>query len=117
MATKREVHEKLRELIGRLDAAGGDVQGTLAENLPERKVIDVYVTDLDEHFWTEMAGGKMGELRDGRPATTDIGVRLSSDALIDLVDGRTSLFSQYLSGKVRIDASVGDLLRLRKLAG
>jgi len=117
LATKREVEAKLRELIARLDAAGGGVQGTLAESLPDRRVIHLHLTDLDEHYWTVMAGGRMDELQEGRPARTDIRVRLSSDALVDLVDGRTSLFSQYLSGKVRIDASVSDLLRLRKLAG
>jgi hypothetical protein len=34
---------------------------------------------------------------------------------VDLIDGRGSLFSAYLSGRIRIDASMSDLLRLRKL--
>ena len=43
-------------------------------------------------------------------------VEVAGDDLVDLVDGRKSLFSSYLAGHVKIEASLSDLLRLRKLA-
>jgi len=43
-------------------------------------------------------------------------IEVRSDDLVALVDGKRSLFSSYLSGQVRIRASVSDLMRLRKLA-
>ena len=117
MATKKQVEAKLHELIGRLDSAGGDLQDNLAEVLPEPKILEVYVSDIDERFWAEMHSGQLGDLRAGPPPRSDIRITVESDDLVDLVDGRGSLFSKYIAGHVRIDASVGDLMRLRRLAG
>ncbi|HYV01499.1 MAG TPA: SCP2 sterol-binding domain-containing protein [Actinomycetota bacterium] len=116
MATKRAVESKLRELIGRLDAAGEDVHDSLAESLPDRRIIEVDVPDLETSFWTEMSGGRMGKLHPGAPPSADIRIRVDSDHLVSLIDGKRSLFSSYLGGQVKIEASFGDLLRLRKLA-
>jgi SCP-2 sterol transfer family len=116
MATKREVERKLRELIRRVDGADPDARGSLAGALPDRRVIQVVVTDLGATYWTELQGGRMGMLHAGTPTEAQIRVELSGDHLVELVDGRRSLFSSYLGGQVKIQASMGDLLRLRKLA-
>jgi hypothetical protein len=117
VATRRQVEGKLRELIGRLDAAGSDVRGSLAESLPDARIVEVVVRDLAASYWTEMAGGSMGPLRrEPPPGEADIRIHVDSDHLIELVDGERSLFSSYLGGQVRIEASLTDLLRLRKLA-
>jgi hypothetical protein len=58
----------------------------------------------------------MHGLHRGAPGQADIRVRVASDHLVDLVDGKKSLFSSYLGGQVKIEASLSDLLRLRKLA-
>lgn len=117
MATRREVERKLRELIARLDAADHRVRGSLAESLPDRRIVEVVVPDLDASYWAEMAGGRMGKLRPG-PPPSDAGIRIhvASDHLVELVDGEKSLFSSYLGGQVRIEASLTDLMRLRRLA-
>jgi hypothetical protein len=117
VATRRQVELKLRELIGRLDAADGDVRGSLAESLPDPRTIEVVLPDLEASYWTEMAAGKMGRLRPGPPPSqAAIRIHVPSDHLIELVDGRKSLFTSYVGGQVRIEASFTDLLRLRKLA-
>ena len=116
MATKRQVERKLRELIKRLDDADGEVRGSLAGALPDSRIVEVIVPDLGVSYWTELSGGKMGNLHEGAPTDPEIRIRVDSDALVELVDGRRSLFSAYLSGQVKIDASFSDLLRLRKLA-
>jgi predicted lipid carrier protein YhbT len=117
LATKKQVEAKLQELIARLDQADPDVQEGLADALPDTKILEVHVPDLDERYWTEMASGQLGELNEGHPPRRDIKITVDSDDLVDLVEGRGNLFSKYLSGHVRIDASVGDLMRLRRLAG
>jgi hypothetical protein len=116
VATKRQVERKLRELIKRLDDADGEVRGSLAGALPDSRIVEVIVPDLGVSYWTELAGGTMGELHEGVPPDPEIRIHVPSDVLIELVDGDRSLFSAYLSGQVKIDASFGDLLRLRKLA-
>jgi hypothetical protein len=40
---------------------------------------------------------------------------VGSDDLVDLVEGRVSFLSALTSGRVRVDASIVDLLRLRSL--
>jgi hypothetical protein len=116
VATKREVERKLRELIRRLDRSGGDVRGSLSDALPDPRVIEVAVTDLGVSYWTTLASGSMSTLHPGPAVDPEIRGRLTSDRLVDLVDGRASLFHAYLAGHVKIDASFGDLLRLRRLA-
>jgi len=116
VATKREVERKLRELMSRLEEADAGVRGSLAGALPDSRVIQVIVPDLGLSYWTELAGGTMDSLHRGEPRDAEIRVHVDSDDLIELVDRRRSLFSSYLSGKVKIEASLGDLLRLRKLA-
>jgi len=116
VATRREVELKLRELIRRLHDADGDVRSSLAESLPDSKVIEIILPDLDSSYWTELRGGLMGPLHKGSPTQAEIRIRVHSDHLVELIDGRKSLFSSYVGGKVKIEASLTDLLRLRKLA-
>jgi hypothetical protein len=116
VATKRQVETKLRQLIKRLDQANHDVRGSLAESLPETRVIELVIPDLGTSYWTELAGGRMDGLHEGSPGEAAIRVQVPSDQLVELVDGKKSLFSAYLGGQVRIEASFSDLLRLRKLA-
>lgn len=116
MATRREVERKLRELIERLDGAGSEVQGSLSRSLPDGRIIEVVVTDLDESWWTEVQEGRLTGLRSEVPDRADIRIKVASEHLVDLVDGRRSLFSSYLGGQVRLEASFSDLMRLRKLA-
>jgi hypothetical protein len=116
VATKRQVETKLRQLIKRLDQADHQVRGSLAESLPETRIIEVVITDLGTSYWTELTGGRMDGLYEGAPRQAEIRVRVSSDYLVELVDGKKSMFSAYLAGQVSIEASFSDLLRLRKLA-
>ncbi len=116
MATKRQVEAKLRTLIRRLDAADRSVHGELAHTLPDARTISLTVPDLEATYWTEMSGGHLGPLQKGAPPHADIRVSVSSDDLVALVDGRASLFSSYMSGRTKIEASIGDMMRLRKLA-
>jgi predicted lipid carrier protein YhbT len=113
LASKEEVERRLRDLIARLGRSD-DGARELGRALPERRILSLRVSDLGVDYWTELEGGHFGELQEGS-RDGDILVTASSDDLVDLVDGKGSLFSAYLSGRVRIDASVSDLLRLRKL--
>jgi predicted lipid carrier protein YhbT len=115
MATKREVESKLRELIARL-AAAESAQDKLAKSMPEPKLIAVSVPDLQADYWTTMQGGRMDALHRGAPERADIKIRVGSDDLVAIVDGTMSFFSAFVSGHIKIDASVSDLLRLRRLA-
>jgi SCP-2 sterol transfer family len=116
VATKTKVEQKLRELINRLKRADGQVHSSLAESLPDPRIIQISIPDLDASYWTEMAGGVMGAMHKGEPPRADIRIRCTSDHLVEIVDGKRSLFGSYLSGQLKVEASFTDMLRLRRLA-
>ena len=115
MATEKQVETKLRELIRRLEAAGRDVQAGLGRALSGPRVVQVDVPDLDASFWTELASGRMGELRRGHPEQADIKITAASDDVVAMIDGTKPLFTSYLAGHVRVQASISDLMALRRL--
>jgi predicted lipid carrier protein YhbT len=116
VATKKEVEAKLRQMIVRLGEADDDVRHNLARTLPHRRTVQIDVTDLGTSYWTDLAGGRLGPLRKGEPEDADIKLRASSADLVAMIDGELGLLKSYLSGRVRIEASLSDLLALRKLA-
>lgn len=88
MASLDEVDRRLRELIERLRAT----------------------------YWAQLAQGRLGDLAPGEPEEeTDVRIRAASDDLVALVEGDLSFVSAYLTGKVRVDAAVADLLQLRRM--
>jgi predicted lipid carrier protein YhbT len=115
VATSKQVESKLRQLIERLDEAGEEAQAQLARALPEPRVIQMEVPDLGTSFWSELDGGRMGPLQEGAPERADIRITANGDDLIAVIDGRKGLFSSYLAGHVKVQASMSDLMALRRL--
>ena len=116
MSTKKQVKAKLQEMIDRLDDADEKWHANLAKALPGPKTILIEVTDLDLAFWTELAEGRMSPLHEGEPDDVDIKMRAKSNDLVAMIDGEMGFMSSFLSGRVRVDAPLSDLLALRKLA-
>ena len=96
MATKAEVERQLGVMMSRLD--GNDVP------------------DLDAAWYSVVEHGRVSQPTETPPnGRADIILRVGSDDLVDLVEGRISFLSAFTSGKVKVDASIVDLLRLRSL--
>lgn len=115
MASRRDVERKLHELIERLNRSD-DAGRSLGGSLPDPKVLALDVTDVGATYWTDLRGGRMGPLREGAPDGADIRITASSDDLIELLDGKAGgPLSAYLTGRLRVEAALSDLLRLRKL--
>lgn len=115
MASKEAVEERLRELIDRL-GKDEETARAIGSSLPDRRILALHVTDLDVWYWTELKGGRLGELKEGEPDDPHIRIATASDDLVGFIDGGVSLFSAYVSGRIRIEASFADLLKLRRLA-
>ena len=117
MATRQQVERTLRELVARLDAGGGPAGGSLARSLPARWVLALRVTDLDAEYWAELRQGRMGPVHRGTPpGEADVRIAAASDDLVALADGRLGVVPAYLGGRIRVEAGLRDLLRLRDLA-
>ena len=115
MATARTVEKKLNDLIRRLDEAPQEAQANLSRALSNPRIIEITVTDLDVRYWIELADGRFDQLHTGAARAPHIRVSASSDDLVDMIDGNKSLFSSYLAGHIKIQASLSDLLSMRKL--
>jgi hypothetical protein len=73
------------------------------------------IRDLNVIFAGRLKDGQLVDI--GKAASKDAQVRLAmtSDDLIALVDGRLKLAAAWATGRVRIDAGVRDLLKLRSI--
>ena len=112
MATKAEVERQLGALMARLDGNEANVRSAI----PTRKVLRCLVTDLGAVWYSVVENGHVSQPSETQPnGRADITLRLGSDDLVELVEGRTSFLSAFTSGKVKVDASIVDLLRLRSL--
>lgn len=113
MATKEEVGRAIERLMARLDGNEDNVRSAI----PGRKVMGCYITDLDSGWYSVIEDGHVAPPIEEPPPGERVSVllKLRSDDLIDLVEERMSFMSAFLSGKVRVDASFTDLLRMRTL--
>ena len=112
MATKAEVERQLGLLMSRLDGNEANVRSAI----PTRKVLRCHVPDLAADWYSVVDNGHVSQPSETPPnGRADITLRVGSDDLVDLVEGRTSFLSALTAGKVRVDASIVDLLRLRSL--
>jgi hypothetical protein len=113
VATRAEVDRTLKKLVKRLDSA--DLDGA---SLPEeQRTIVCRITDLDIAFRADYAAGRIRKLREVPSGTEggDVRISVSSDELIALADGKSSLPMALLFGRIRVDAHARDLLLLRQL--
>ncbi|MGY1802151.1 alkyl sulfatase C-terminal domain-containing protein [Blastococcus sp. SYSU D00922] len=77
------------------------------------------LTDLDEVVLGRLSAGAVRDLHvlPHGPALpkADIRLTMSSDDLVALTDGRLAFGPAWASGRVKLEAGLRDLLRLRKL--
>lgn len=114
MATIEECRAALEKLSDNMAGAEGDVREAAALD----RSLSCRITDLDITF--------VGRLKDGRievldtlqgPPTQKAQIRLTmrGDDLVAMVDGELNFAKAWGSGRVRLEAGLRDLFRLRKL--
>jgi hypothetical protein len=111
MATVEECEKAFHELAARL----GRVDPQQRKKVALDRSLSCTVRDLGVIFAGRL---REGELRDIRPVDSpDAQIRLTvaSDDLIELTSGELSFTGAWTAGKLRIDATVFDLLKLRSL--
>ncbi len=81
--------------------------------LPARRVIETSCTDLGLMYHATWRSGQLGALVPGAAARPDIRIHLASTDLVQLADGTLPFRRAWADQRVRIDASMADLIRLR----
>ncbi|GAA2573576.1 MULTISPECIES: sterol-binding protein [Streptomyces] len=114
MATIEECRAALDKLSDSMQHAEGDVRAAAAMD----RSVSCHITDLDVTFAGRLTGGRI-EVHDTFPGPprekAQIRLALTGDDLVALVDGELHFARAWGSGRVRLEAGLRDLLRLRKL--
>lgn len=114
MATIEECRTALDRFAANLSGAEGDARAAAALD----RSLSCRITDLDVTFVGRLAGG---EIRDvvtvpGEPGEkAQIRLTMKGDDLLAMVAGELSFARAWGSGRVRVHASLRDVLRLRSL--
>ncbi|WP_214324174.1 SCP2 sterol-binding domain-containing protein [Nonomuraea sediminis] len=112
MASVEECRAALAKLVAQFDEVGEEDR---AKHVVERTV-SCRVPDLEVIFYGRLHHDGLDPFTQDPPAApADVKLTIGSDDLVALVDGELDLARALLGGRVKIDASFGDLLRLRRL--
>ncbi|SDP27191.1 SCP2 sterol-binding domain-containing protein [Actinacidiphila guanduensis] len=114
MATIEECRAALDQLSANLAAAEGDVRAATALD----RSLSCRITDLDVTFTGRLAGGGIRDVVavPGEPAgKAQIRLAMTGDDLVALVGGGLNFAKAWGSGRVKVQASLRDVLRLRSL--
>jgi hypothetical protein len=115
MATKNECAEALNRLAAKL---GGLDDDRRAKNDFERTV-SCTVPDLGVAFHGRMKDAQLKDVVDyddvSKLPNAQIKLTIPSNDLLALVDGSLNFIQAWTSGRIKVNASFGDLLKLRKI--
>jgi SCP-2 sterol transfer family protein len=113
MASAEECREALQALSGRLTEMSPQDR---ASYFGERSM-SCHVTDLGVTFVTRFADAGATPVTEAKPDDPPADIRLtaSSDDVISLSATPANIARMWISGRVKVQASMRDLLALRKL--
>ncbi|MFE1296070.1 sterol-binding protein [Streptomyces sp. NPDC014776] len=114
MATIEECRSALDKLSDTMQRAQGDVREAAALD----RSVSCHITDLDVTFAGRLTGGRIrvdDTLEGPPPERAQIRLAMTGDDLVALVDGELHFARAWGSGRVKLEASLVDLFRLRKL--
>ncbi len=111
VAEVEEVEAILDAFLGRL----AQVDPSSRAVMPGRRTIEAQCPDLELFRYGVWNNGVL--TRSDEPVTRrpDIRIAVRSDDLVRLSTGEMTFAQAYLGGRIRIDASMSDLLRLRAM--
>jgi putative sterol carrier protein len=112
MTSAEECRTALQKLAGRLSDLSPDEREKYFGN----RTISVTVTDLGVTFVTVLGAGDdpVREAAPGEPPA-DIRMTAKSDEVVALAEQPMNIARAWMSGRIKIEASMKDLFRLRRL--
>jgi len=111
MATVEECAAAMRRLADRMRGMDAD---TKRATMLDRS-LSCHIRDLGVTFGAQLRDGTLHDIRQVDADNGRIRLSMTSDDLLALVDGSLSFGGAWRSGRVKVHASVFDLLKLRTL--
>jgi hypothetical protein len=112
MATAEECREALDNLLGRISELDPEQR---AANLVER-TLSAEIPDLGLKFWTRLGPDGAEPVRQASDADGTAQVRFAadSDVVVSIAEDPQRFARAWLTGRVKVHASLRDVMRLRK---
>ena len=111
MATVEQCEAAMHSLAERLRSpAGAEARGKMLD-----RSISCHLSDLGVTFAGQLRDGEMRDIRQVGAPNGQIKLSTTSDDLLALVDGSLNFARAWAAGRLKVDASVFDLLKLRAL--
>jgi len=111
MATKKECEAALRGLARRLD----DVDESMRKRHAPDRTVSCRIPDLEITFYGRLHEGVLKDLSSKPVPEAQIRLTVSSDDLLAVTAGKLPFASAWAAGRLKIEASVLDMIRLRSL--
>lgn len=112
MANEEDCRKALDRIAARLDEVDAD---RFAEHVVER-TISCVIPDLGVAYRTRLHRGGLEPFEpDGDPKAAQVRLTVGSDDLVALAGDELNPAKAWAAGRLRIEASIFDLLRLRRL--
>ena len=108
MATMEECAAALDEFATKLGGMDESDKGLV-------RTVSLRVPDLDVTFHGVLRAGVLEDVTTEPRDRAQIRLTITSDDLVRLVAGQLNFASSWARGRVKLEASFGDLLKLRKL--
>jgi predicted lipid carrier protein YhbT len=116
VANQQECEAALERVAARLAGASASAKAKL-----EGRSLSCAIRDLDLLYVGRLAGGQLSQIRSVAPAeraateAAQLSLQVDSDDLVLLSRGELDFAKAWLSGRLKVEASIGDLLKLRSL--
>lgn len=111
MATTAQCRQALEDLAARLR----DVDEHDRKKHSFDRTLSCHVPDLDVTFWGQLQDGHIVGITTDPAPKAQIRLTATSDDLVALTDGQLNFAQAWLSGRVKVEAGVRDLLKLRSM--
>ncbi len=111
MATLDEVDAAVRGVVEQLANLDADVRGKYAVE----RTVSCQVTDLEVVYAARLNEQGLSDVHRDGADKAQVRLRLASDDLVALTQGRLAVPTAWATGRLKVEASVLDLLKLRSL--
>jgi putative sterol carrier protein len=111
MATVEECERAMHELAGKLAGnSGSDVRNRI-----ENRSLSCELRDLKIIYGGRLHDGRLEDIRQVKDTRAQIRLSMTSDDLLALTEGNLNLAKAWATGRIKISASVFDLIKLRSM--
>jgi len=111
MATIAQCRTALESLAARLRGVEDDERKRHAFD----RTLSCYVPDLDVTFSGQLSDGHITDITTDPAPKAQIRLTSASDDLVALTEGDLNFGQAWLAGRVKVEAGVRDLLKLRSM--